>query len=227
MGVHAYCITLAGHETGVTGVDGMPVRAVTSGDLAAWASEHPERPRPAIDALRDHDAVVRAAMTPLVTPVPLRFGQWFESTDTLRARLGERARHWAELLAAFAGAVEMGLRVADAVPAPLPVEAAPEASPPRSGREYLERLAARAHQPSPGSARQADALAALHRAVGEHVLQEAHGDVPDGEDILWVAHLVRLDHASAYRQAVAALRADVPGYRFRLTGPWPPYSFVT
>lgn len=226
MGLHAYCITYAGHEPGVAGVDGEPVLAVGAGELAAWASAHPERPRPAIDALRDHDAVVRAAMTPLVTPVPLRFGQWLESTDALRARVAERAEHWAELLAAFAGAVEMGLRVADAAPPARPVVTVPEPRP-RSGREYLERLAARAHHEEQGTARQARALEALHRGVGDHVLREAHGDVPDGVDFLWVAHLVRLDHASVYREAVAALADTAPAYRFRLTGPWPPYSFVT
>jgi hypothetical protein len=226
MGLHAYCITYAGHEPRVAGLDGEPVLAVVAGELAAWVSEHPERPRPAIDALRDHDAVVRAAMTPLATPVPLRFGQWLESTEALRARLADRADHWAELLAAFAGAVEMGLRIAEAEPVPLPVFAAPEPRP-RSGREYLERLAARAHHEAQGAAREAHALEALHRALGDHVLREAHGDVPDGADFLWVAHLVHLEHASVYREAVASLASSAPAYRVRLTGPWPPYSFVT
>ena len=225
MGLHAYCITRASLEPCTTGIDGAPVQSVEAGTLAAWASSHASPPRPSIDALRAHDAVVRAATAPDLTPVPLRFGQWAESTDALRTRVGERAAHWEALLDEFAGAVEMGLRIGAATPLPH-APALPEPRP-QSGREYLERLAARAHEQAHADARRADVLAVVHGALAAHVLREVSGGVPEGSELAWVAHLVLREHTDAYCEAVETLRRSAPGLRIRMTGPWPPYSFVT
>jgi len=48
------------------------------------------------------------------------------------------------------------------------------------------------------------------------------------ETVLHWAYLVPVEHAAAFGQAVAALgeRHERHGLRFRLSGPWPPYTFA-
>src|SRR5690606_19330840 len=130
--ITVFCVRGAGDPPppeGLTGPGGGAVRLVDEGPLAVWVSD---AAGPAdVDAIRAHDAVVRAALRG-ATPLPARFGTAFSDERELRASLREREGELLESLARVAGKVEMGLRVEwqeEGVAA--------LAGPVRSGRDYL------------------------------------------------------------------------------------------
>lgn len=229
MGLHPYCITPAGHEPGsLRGLGDARVRSFVAAGLGAWASEHPEPPAASVDAARTHDAVIRSAMSPTVTPVPLRFGQWAASEAVLQERLEVHADRWSALLQEFAGAVEMGIRFE-----PVEAHARPAAEAtdrPRragSGREYMELLAGRVHERDAAERERARLLERVAIVLGDAALRTASGSPPGAAHALWVAHLVRLGRVDEYRNLADRIGQQEAGYRVAVTGPWPPYSFVS
>ncbi len=62
-----------------------------------------------VDGVRDHDAVVEAALDTGTTPVPARFGQRFDSDDACREALRNRAASVESVLADVQGSIEMTL----------------------------------------------------------------------------------------------------------------------
>lgn len=227
MGVHVYCIVPADLAAAGYGIADQPVRALVSGPLAAWYSEHAVQPPATLESMRRHDAVIRSACSERVTPVPLRFGQWFASDDQLRARVLEQQQQWLERLAEFTGCAEYGVRIAALATLPLPPEPDPAALPQQGrGRAYLERLAARTRAQDDAATAKAELLRVVAALTSPWVLREASGNTPEGVGGLWVAHLVRRRDAETYREALAALPQRLPEYRVVVTGPWPPYSFA-
>lgn len=225
MGLHAYCIAPAGHLPNGTGIEDAPLLAVAAGQCVAWASRHPAPPAANVQTVRRHDDVIRAAITELVTPVPLRFGQWTEDEAALAARIGDQAERWLALLQEFAGAIELGLRFTPLERHPLPAAAQPERA--ASGRAYMQQLAARAHERDRTTAEHAAIEARVQERLSGCVLRAASGVVPDDPASLWLAHLVRRASIQEYRELAAAVGDAVAGYRMSVTGPWPPYSFVS
>jgi hypothetical protein len=215
MGAYLYCIVPAGHvpPAGVTGLDGAEVTALSAGEVAAWASRLPERPTPSVEALARHNAVVAAAVTDRITPVPVRFGEWFPSAEAAASRLAERVGDHLRALATVAGALEYGVRVI-------------EPGRGTTGREYMAALARRHAAGEHDRERGAEIAAALRAELGDRIRGERVEPLPTGRGIVSLAHLVERADFEAYRAAVAGLRDRYPQFRFLVTGPWPPYSFV-
>ncbi len=229
--LYAYCIRAAGEPPPgpeVRGICGAEVLAVNAGGVSAWASRLDAPPAPEPDRLREHDAVVRAALR-TETPLPLRFGTAFADEDALRAVLAERA---AELLASLErvrGRVEMGATLGwDAAAARENVLARrpdlrPVAEKPATGRAYLE---ARRREHGLEAALRAEAEALVERvsravAAALPEVVEARTTLPQPDVAGTLAHLVGRDDVSAYREAVRDVAVEL-----RVSGPWAPYSFV-
>jgi hypothetical protein len=221
MGLYLYCVVPAEHEPGdaLLGVDAEPVRSAAVGDLACWVSEHQAKPEVSVARIQQHNAVVEAAITDLVTPVPVRFGQWVESEPRLRAVMGERMDHFRDWLPLFAGALEFGLRALNPEQPPAQV-VRPE--PYTTGRAYLTALREQMRSRE-GNLEIRDLIhdefASLVRAERFEEAQGTHG-------LLSVAHLVARTDFDAYRHRVRELRERSPHLRFLTSGPWPPYSFA-
>lgn len=179
-------------------------------------------PRPTVEAIRRHDAVVRAAWTSAPACLPLRFGQWVESRDTLEARLTEQRAELERGLARVAGAGEHGVRVVD------PAETAktePQAPRPTSGKAYLERLQDKAHRQEERE-RRADAIGReLKAALAEVIRAQRLDPLPSGQGLVSVSHLVPREHEPEYTRRLRDFREEHAELGFVLTGPWPPYSF--
>jgi hypothetical protein len=224
MGLHLYCIAPAAHipestnGPSVTGIGGAPVEAVVAGSLSLWVSAHESPPAASLDAIREHHNVVTAAMTPVVTPVPVRFGQYFADAAAARESIGTSHEKWLALLVRFAGTVELGLRVFDPARAP---EA--ETTPAGSGSEYMARLQRR--QRGPAEAVSVTTVA-LHDALAGIVLEERVSPLRTAHGVVSVAHLLHAAQLEAYHAAVERVRAQLPHLRLLSSGPWPPYSFV-
>lgn len=221
MGSYVYCVVPAGHApaAGLAGVDDAPVRVAELGDLACWVSDHEARPEASVARIQQHNAVVEAAITEAVTPVPVRFGQWVESEQQLRAQMSERIARFREGLRLFAGALEFGLRALDPQRPPAQV-VRPE--PVTTGRAYLTALREQLR------AREGDTeIRELIRGEFAGIVRAERFDETQGpHGLLSVAHLVARTDFDAYRQRVRNLRERAPHLRFLASGPWPPYSFA-
>lgn len=221
MGLHAYCVVAEQRIPQGPGIGGAPVHAVPLSQVAVWTSEHLHRPVATVEAARTHDAVIRAALDERSTPVPLRFGQWFEDAPHLVAAVRDRVPGWCALLAELAGTVEMGVRVTGTAPAAAPVP--PDAS---SGTAYMHALLERHHAVATLQARRDEVLAVLRHTLGPQVEREFIEPGPEGDSVLSVAYLVRRARLARYRDALASLHERLAPLRVHTTGPWPPYSFV-
>lgn len=225
--LHLYCILPAGAgpPAGLAGIAGAPVETVQGSALATWVTRHGEAPAASPEALRAHHAVVAAAMTPAVTPVPLRFGQRAAGEDAVRRSVGADADRWSALLARFSGCGEYGVRVA-----PLPDQGSardvrtPAAA---TGREYMETLARR-HSSVARWKAQAERIAADTLARAGELVRDSRLDPPAGPGASFsLAHLVAWTSADAYHSVIERMGTELRGLRLTPTGPWPPYSFVT
>jgi hypothetical protein len=67
----------------------------------------------------------------------------------------------------------------------------------------------------------------LDSVLGAHVLERRCTILPTSRLVLRTAYLLEPTQAPAFREAFDALRPAYPHLRFLLSGPWPPYTFVT
>jgi hypothetical protein len=223
MGLYAYCVVPAGYAPhGVVGIDGSAVTCFDWSDLGCWVSTLVQRPEPALDRIRAHDAVIQAAITEDLTPVPIRFGQWLDSTAALQDHLQLNAGRYTTLLKRFAGALEFGLRVLDPnrsarVPAP------PETT---SGTAYLTALRDQLRGAELDEPDIAEVRGALHAEFQGLVRDELFEPLRTPHGVLSVMHLVERAAFDEYRARLARVRGARPQLRFLASGPWPPYSFA-
>lgn len=221
MGLYVYCVVPIGYQPAqpLMGVDGAAVRSAEVRNLACWVSEHDLRPEASVARIQQHNAVVEAAITEAVTPIPVRFGQWVESEERLRAHMTERMDRFRDWLPLFAGALEFGLRALHPERPPAQVV---QPEPFTTGRAYLaavrEQLRARE-----GNTEIRDLI---HGEFASIVRAERFDEAQGPHGLLSVAHLVARPDFDAYRQRVRELRERSPHLRFLASGPWPPYSFA-
>lgn len=224
MGLYVYCVLPLGRrpDPELRGLEDAPVESVELDGLTVWTSGLDRSPRPAIEAVRRHDRVIRAAMGGDATPLPLRFGQWFPSRERLAEDLGGKGRELRRQLERVSGAVEFGVRIPDDEPE----EQRHGEGRPESGTAYLE-AAARRHGTRARRRERAKRVAAeLRGHLGELVRDDALKDLGEAGGGVEVAHLVPEDASDAYREEMAAYRTEGGQSELRVTGPWPPYSFV-
>lgn len=225
MGVYAYCVVPPGHPIpeGLAGLAGAAVEEVRSSDVAVWVTRG-ARPEPGIQGIQTHNAVVEAAVTEQVTPVPLRFGQWLADEGALHAAIAEKATSYRERLADFAGCLEFGLRLID----PVDPESAQvvHRTPATSGLEYMRALQ---ESSSLAERKRADSErlhAQIRDLMREVVREEKIEEARTPHAVLTLSHLVARSDFNRYREKGRSIRGLFPELRMLLSGPWPPYSFA-
>jgi hypothetical protein len=225
MGVYAYCVVPFGHPipTGLTGLGSAEVNAFPSGDIAIWITRG-ERPDPGIQGIQAHNAVVEAAVTEQVTPVPLRFGQWLAEESELQAAVAEKATSYRERLAQFAGCLEFGIRLID--PADLDTARVVHRTPATSGLEYMRALQESSRLAETKRAESEAVHAQIRELLREWVREEKVEEARTPHAVLTVSHLVARSNFDKYRAQGRNIRALFPELRMLLSGPWPPYSFA-
>jgi hypothetical protein len=221
-----------------------PVEMVTCGELAAVVSCVPlseygdERLREHLEDLawveqvaRAHEEVLEAAMS-ATTIVPLRLCTIYLSRDRVEALLDDQAPGLTAALAELRGRTEWGVKVF----APDGAVAASPSTEVGGGSAYIERRrserAAReeAHRRTNECAQ--DVHARLEReavaaCVNPPQRREAHGR--DAEMLLNGSYLFDDERRSVLQSIVDALAREYEplGFSIELTGPWPPYNFVS
>ncbi len=197
-------------------------------------------------AVRDLDQVSRSAVSHSAVvahcarrypTLPMRLFTLFASDTRAAAAVRRRGSAMAKGLGRVAGRAEWGVQVRpDAAGGPAARQAratarreTAELSP---GTRFLERRRRHreAHRELAVGARAA--AGALYRALAGHADEARQRPLvsADGRPALLLdaAFLVPTARAARFRQAVRALASGAAdrGLRVRLTGPWPPYSFV-
>jgi hypothetical protein len=219
VGFYAYCIGQAGHPEPppIDGLEGAPVRAERIDDFVVLLSEITTTPAPTLASVRLHNAVVEAA-TAQETPLPFRFGQWFDSRDELRRSLHERHESLLRQLHHVAGALEHGVRILD----PDHQTTTADRS---SGTAYLEALARRGREDELDRERGRHVAADLRAWLGPLVRDERVRPVGGGT-LATIAHLVDRHDTGTYGRRVKEFPPERPELQFLFTGPWPPYGFM-
>lgn len=153
--------------------------------------------------------------------IPLRYGSVLASRAAIARLLQHHGRHYAALLRALEGRVEMGIRVLCG-----PAERGGPASA-RNGAAYL--AVRRDHY-----ARDARLTARLNQVAndicsslsGLFVRSKTEMRVIAGKHLLSVHFLVAKRFLQRFRRACTRIKLRGP-MRVLLTGPWPPYSFCS
>ncbi len=233
---------------GLEGIEpGSSVETVCDGDLAALISPVPlaeygdQRLREHLEDLawveriaRRHENVLEAALGE-ATIVPLRLCTLFRDRDGVRRLLREHRGALVDGLANVEGCVEWGVKLFADPGAAKAAAPPPDASEGRGATYLLQRRQERAlaEKASEVRAKSAEAIhrrvGALARALAANPPQrpEVHGR--EQTMLLNGVYLIDRGRTAELRDAVEGLREEWSplGFAIELTGPWPPYNFVS
>jgi hypothetical protein len=239
-----YCIS---HHPGpelarpLSGVAGRPVYQVADRHLRAAVSRvDREDLIPDLPRVRAYERVVSSCHR-RGTVVPMRYGCVVEQESQITEMLSAQASHYEALLQELEGCVEMGLRVllpsgpwagvtpggpdsSREVAGPYPPD--PEAAADRLGLAYLTaRKAHYAHQDRwTTEYRQAADRCQAHFAS---LSVKCKTEAPSARlPLLSLYFLLPRPAEESFRQAFRQL-TETESARLLLSGPWPPYNFVT
>jgi hypothetical protein len=217
-----------------TGLAGEALRVVpVSTTLFAAIGALEATPAVSEEALRRHDAAVRALSGLAPAVLPARFGQGAASDEALLARVAARAPALARALEQVRGCEQMTLRAfGDPVERPAAADDAPDGTPVDDpalgpGARYLaarRRAQALAASTSTDVPELAPLLAALAPLVRATRVERPRAGAPTL--LASVYHLVRRSDGAAYSALVAEHAPAVAPRRVSLSGPWPAYAFA-
>ena len=246
--VYLYAVTDAApakepaDEHALAGVDGVPVRRVVSGDLAAVVSSvdptqfSEEALRRSLEDLqwlertaRAHNAVV-AAVARSGPVAPVRLATVYLDDENVRRLLDERASEFTAALDRIRGRAEWGVKgFAVRTEGDTSPQATEESKP---GTAYLMRRRAERDRAARGLQDAAEAAEAVHREMSAVAVASRRYQPQDPrlsgrreEMVLNVAYLVDEAGAEILRRLVEQQQGQ--NLRLELTGPWAPYSFAT
>jgi hypothetical protein len=228
---------------GTAGLEGRRVESIACGELAVLASELPasdyteqvlqerlEDLETLAGLARTHDAVLEVAHAE-GDVLPFRMCTIYETPQAVRAMLTAEGARLGRALARLHGKAEWGVKAF--FDAPAAASAQPR---PASGAAYL--AARRAERAGAEAGRDAIAatVAGVHAQLAAHAAEAVTSRPQDRrlsgrreEMLLNGAYLVPRGEAGAFAALVDRLAAEhaPDGLVLELTGPWPPYHFVT
>ena len=214
-----------------SGIAREPLRLIDCDGVLAAVGEMAATPPLEADALRGHDAAVRA-LSGDAGLLPARFGSVLRDEEELRAALRPRAAALRAALERVRGCEQMTLRMAwggqesgsngsneRTGTATAAVTATDNSHGP--GTRYLARR--RAEQES---ARAMPEVARLLDAVADLVREERLESHRRPPLIASAYHLVARGSLEAYRARLDAAAAREGDLHVTVSGPWPPYAFA-
>jgi hypothetical protein len=183
-----------------------------------------------VDALSRH-ALAHASMVEFffrnAPVIPLKLFTLFSSDDVARANLRARAARLARMFAGLRGHEEWGVRI---FAGRVEEESASLLA---SGRDYLatkKRLLDQTVAPPRAIVRAVNGSLTAIGKLAARAKKEAFP--PPGKGRPYVAgasYLVRTSRRREWEKAIASLAATLAhqGHRLEMSGPWPPYHFVS
>lgn len=182
---------------------------------------------------RAHHAVIEAVAKEHTT-VPMRLATVYTSDDGAAEMLRDRGPDLRQTLARITARREWGVKAYLALEQPSEPGQEPRTDREKPGAAYLKRRKAELNARQ--DARQqamtsADAIYAelsrLADAARTYPPQSPEIAGSPASMVLNAAYLVPEDRADDFAAAVTGLAAKHPSVQLSLTGPWPPYSFVS
>ncbi|MBU8894226.1 GvpL/GvpF family gas vesicle protein [Corallococcus sp. H22C18031201] len=200
------------------------VRTVHEAGMAALVSESPgPRVAPTRTHLLVHQRVTEAVLREH-SLLPVAFGTVLPSLARVREVLRAAREPLSRALEMIHGRLELGLKVRchrEHLARQLEVEA------PALARHPAEPEGAHAHRLDAAVSERATRDMATVLTDLRPLAASLREDPPLGEHMLLNASfLVDRDEVANFEARVRALALRTEAYAFRLTGPWPPYSFV-
>jgi len=230
---------------GATGVDAEPVRAVTAAGLTALVStarldRYGEQAlRASLEDLRfledtaraHHDVVGLAARNAPTAPV--RIATLYRDEDRVRQVLTQRREHFTRVLDGITGRTEWGVK-AYAHPPQAAQEPDRGSGGGGAGTAYLRRRQDQRRRRERAARHLAGLAEGLHADLAGRAVAARHHPPQDprlsgrqGTLVLNAAYLVDDDHAHRFVASARAAGDRLDGIEVEVTGPWPPYSFIT
>jgi hypothetical protein len=213
---------------GLTGFGEAPVEPVRYGALAAATSVvEPGDIGPRPEDVMIHESTVEALHRagPLL---PVRFGTILEGTGDVERVLAKQYDILASDLKRLGDKVEFGLTVLWDEP-PLDEGAMPEEAPSAAGPggRYLQARVAEYRREAAARARAEEMAEILDAVLRPHSIEQRRTIHSSGRMAVRAAYLLHPDHMRAFQLAFDEIRQELRGVQCLLSGPWPPYSFVT
>jgi hypothetical protein len=214
------------------GVHGGGLLRIVHGGLAAVVSPLAEPARvatPARAELLEYERVIRAWHA-VADVLPMRFGSVLSDETAVRAHLDAQRAVYPRALERIAGCVELGVRALVSAPPPpaAPVEGSKPES--RSGADYLKAR----QQRHSAENRLRDQCAALEQALLSKVApwcrehrSELSSPRSGGPMLCSLYFLVPREQVAAFRAALSPMPPVGGPAELTLSGPWPPFNFVT
>ncbi|NVB79676.1 MAG: GvpL/GvpF family gas vesicle protein [Kofleriaceae bacterium] len=214
------------------GLEGSQLSTLGYRSLAAVVSTTAVPPRPDTAAILCHEALVEA-LGVHHRALPVRFGTVFSDASAVTEALAERYESLVADMERIGGKVELGLIALLRAPRESVEVRAPDAdvsSDAPSGSEGARYLQARRRAYARAEADKSAARQLAHEvdlALHDYALDRRLMAVNEGGLVLRAAYLVVPADVPAVRDSIDDLRGRRPDVAIVLSGPWPPYSFVS
>lgn len=220
----------------LTGLEDTPLSLVSWGELAAAVSPIAQTAvAPAPASLLRHESVVEA-LCQAGPALPVRFGAILPSQEAVKEALARQSATLLSDLERVGNKVELGLTIlwgtggeqedTSEQPPSLSRRFTDDTTP-GPGTRYLQaRLAHYQRQTAQNSNIQA-LIAHLEQTLRPYTLEQVYRQPSAARIAIRAAYLVHRYQINAFQQAVDELRQKQPGLRWLISGPWPPYTFVS
>lgn len=208
----------------VLGVSGNQVFAYPTCDLAVIVSEHNAQEPLGQESCMDHARVVSNCFQ-LGTVLPFRFGTVFNNDEILRNSIRSNRHQFLSNIEKLRDKVEMHLKIfvgscrGRAIAKPLPQEGV--------GREYFTSLRENAGRQREHQTRARAVSFQMHRLFMPEDEEISCRLTEDDKMILDIAHLIDRKFLDRYVNKFSVTSAMMREYQMQLSGPWPPYHFVS
>jgi hypothetical protein len=212
MGFYAYAL-VAGRGASTSlgrGAFREPLRRAEWGSGAVVVGARRGPPQPTAAAVRAQLRVVQRLAEQFPAILPFRFGSFAASASALREGLASQSGSLRKALRAVSGCIQMTVELIGRT------RAAPRRGRGAGGRAYLEHAQALQRWSS-----SAPELLAMRRRLRPLIRSERASRNAGG---VRVFHLVPRRNVDAYREVWRDAR--LPGLRYRISGPHPPFAFA-
>lgn len=215
---------------GLGGLTGGAVLPVRYRELAAAASiVDPENIRPTTENLLLHESIVES-LRESGPGLPVRFGTILSDAESVERALAEQYEVLMDDLRRVGDKVELGISALWRNP-PADEEETPAAdsasAPEGPGTRYLQARVADYRQEARLREKAETVAEGIDAVLSGHAVDRRATILPSPRVAVRAAYLLQPSHIDAFRASFEEARARFPELRFLLSGPWPPYTFVT
>jgi hypothetical protein len=217
--------TLAGAQGGISELEMVPWKELA----AVTIRVAPDGVPTTMEALLHHEVVVEAVRRQ-APALPVRFGTVFRDTTALASALAERYEVLSADLDRLGDKVELSVTALWPPAGDDIIRGWEEVDAPENltdGARYLQARIAQFRQEEAQRWHARLIAEKLDARLGEHAIERGHSLRPTPHAAVRMTYLLNPSALVAFRAAFDVLRHQEQEVRLLLTGPWPPYSFVT